>query len=53
MEVDDTDGRNAGASTKTSLHGKILATLKEKPSPELSLDSQDLEVGNLGLFALF
>ncbi|XP_032631347.1 DNA fragmentation factor subunit alpha isoform X4 [Chelonoidis abingdonii] len=44
MNVVDTDSSSAGASTKRSLSSEILAALKEKPAPELSLDSQDLEL---------
>ncbi|XP_038232545.1 DNA fragmentation factor subunit alpha isoform X2 [Dermochelys coriacea] len=43
MNVVNTDS-SAGASAKRSLSGEILAALKEKPAPELSLDSQDLEL---------
>ncbi|XP_077693178.1 DNA fragmentation factor subunit alpha isoform X1 [Eretmochelys imbricata] len=44
MNVVNTDSSSAGASTKRSLSSGILAALKEKPAPELSLDSQDLEL---------
>ncbi|XP_074790093.1 DNA fragmentation factor subunit alpha isoform X2 [Natator depressus] len=43
MNVVNTDSSSAGASAKRSLSSGILAALKEKPAPELSLDSQDLE----------
>uniref|UniRef100_A0A8C8VK62 DNA fragmentation factor subunit alpha n=1 Tax=Pelusios castaneus TaxID=367368 RepID=A0A8C8VK62_9SAUR len=44
MDVVDADGSSASASARQSLSGKILAALKEKPAPELSLDSQDLKL---------
>ncbi|KAF6108222.1 DNA fragmentation factor subunit alpha [Phyllostomus discolor] len=46
---DQRDAVDAGVSTagssETALPSQILAALKEKPAPELSLSSQDLEVG--------
>ncbi|XP_050787827.1 DNA fragmentation factor subunit alpha isoform X2 [Gopherus flavomarginatus] len=44
MNLVDTDSSSAGASTKRPLSSEILVALKEKPAPELSLDSQDLEL---------
>ncbi|XP_030393267.1 DNA fragmentation factor subunit alpha isoform X4 [Gopherus evgoodei] len=44
MNLVDTDSSSAGASTKRPLSSEILIALKEKPAPELSLDSQDLEL---------
>lgn len=32
-------------TSEIALRGQILTVLKEKPAPELSLSSQDLEVG--------
>jgi len=45
MDVVDTGTSSTGTSAKTALSEQILAALKEKPAPELCLDSQDLEVG--------
>lgn len=45
MDVVDTGTSSTGTSGKTALSDQILAALKEKPAPELCLDSQDLEVG--------
>ena len=45
MDVVDTGTSSTGTSAKTALSDQILAALKEKPAPELCLDSQDLEVG--------
>ncbi|NXW26738.1 DFFA factor, partial [Phaetusa simplex] len=44
MDVVDTGTSSAGPSAKTALSDQILAALKEKPAPELCLDSQDLEL---------
>lgn len=41
----DTGTSSTGTPAKTALSDQILAALKEKPAPELCLDSQDLEVG--------
>ncbi|XP_075028565.1 DNA fragmentation factor subunit alpha isoform X1 [Calonectris borealis] len=43
MDVVDTGTSSTGTSGKTALSDQILAALKEKPAPELCLDSQDLE----------
>ncbi|XP_074831728.1 DNA fragmentation factor subunit alpha [Carettochelys insculpta] len=43
-DVVDAGSSRAGASTKRSLSDVILAALKEKPAPELSLNSQKLEL---------
>lgn len=45
MDVVDTGTSSTGTAAKTALSDQILAALKEKPAPELCLDSQDLEVG--------
>lgn len=45
MDEVDTGTSSTGTSAKTALTDQILAALKEKPAPELCLDSQDLEVG--------
>lgn len=45
MDVVDTGTSSTAPSAKTALSDQILAALKEKPAPELCLDSQDLEVG--------
>uniref|UniRef100_A0A8D0EXD5 DNA fragmentation factor subunit alpha n=1 Tax=Strix occidentalis caurina TaxID=311401 RepID=A0A8D0EXD5_STROC len=44
MDVVDTGTSSTGTSAKTALSDQILAALKEKPAPELCLDSQDLEL---------
>ncbi|XP_068771835.1 DNA fragmentation factor subunit alpha [Struthio camelus] len=44
MDVVDTGTSSTGISAKTALSDQILAALKEKPAPELCLDSQDLEL---------
>ncbi|KFR00151.1 DNA fragmentation factor subunit alpha, partial [Opisthocomus hoazin] len=44
MDVVDTGTSSTGTSAKTALSEQILAALKEKPAPELCLDSQDLEL---------
>ncbi|NXV85757.1 DFFA factor, partial [Calonectris borealis] len=44
MDVVDTGTSSTGTSGKTALSDQILAALKEKPAPELCLDSQDLEL---------
>ncbi|NXU59936.1 DFFA factor, partial [Turnix velox] len=44
MDVVDIGSSSTGPSAKTKLSDQILAALKEKPAPELCLDSQDLEV---------
>lgn len=44
MDVVDTGTSSTGTSA-TTLSNQVLAALKEKPAPELCLDSQDLEVG--------
>lgn len=45
MDVVDTGISSTGTSAKMALGNQLLAALKEKPAPELCLDSQDLEVG--------
>lgn len=45
MDVVDTGTSSTGTSATTALSNQVLAALKEKPAPELCLDSQDLEVG--------
>lgn len=45
MDVVDTGSSSAGTSARTALSDQIFAVLKEKPAPELCLDSQTLEVG--------
>lgn len=46
---EDLDAVDTGVSREMAsevvLRSQILTTLKEKPAPELSLSSQDLEVG--------
>lgn len=46
---DDMDAVDAGTNRESSsgvtLTGQVLTALKEKPAPELSLSSRDLEVG--------
>ncbi|XP_051493206.1 DNA fragmentation factor subunit alpha isoform X2 [Apus apus] len=44
MDVVDTGTSSTSTSAKTVLSDQILAALKEKPAPELCLDSQDLEL---------
>ncbi|NXA02989.1 DFFA factor, partial [Sapayoa aenigma] len=44
MDVVDTGTSSTGTPAKTSLSAHILAALREKPAPELCLDSQDLEL---------
>ncbi|NWI94714.1 DFFA factor, partial [Pitta sordida] len=44
MDVVDTGASSTGTPAKTSLSDHILAALREKPAPELCLDSQDLEL---------
>ncbi|XP_054705339.1 DNA fragmentation factor subunit alpha isoform X1 [Grus americana] len=44
MDVVDTGTSSTGTPAKTALSDQILAALKEKPAPELCLDSQDLEL---------
>ncbi|NXP10035.1 DFFA factor, partial [Thinocorus orbignyianus] len=44
MDVVDTGTSRTGPSAQTALSDQILAALKEKPAPELCLDSQDLEL---------
>ncbi|NXJ64788.1 DFFA factor, partial [Rostratula benghalensis] len=44
MDVVDTGTIRTGPSAHTTLSDQILAALKEKPAPELCLDSQDLEL---------
>lgn len=41
----DTGTSSTDSSATTALRAQVLAALKEKPAPELCLDSQDLEVG--------
>ncbi|XP_019367296.1 PREDICTED: DNA fragmentation factor subunit alpha [Gavialis gangeticus] len=43
-DVVDAGASNTDTSTKITLSDQILTALKEKPAPELSLDSQDLEL---------
>lgn len=38
-------GSNCESSSGITLASQVLTALKEKPAPELSLSSQDLEVG--------
>lgn len=45
MDVVDTGISSTGTSARMALGNQLLAALKEKPAPELCLDSQDLEVG--------
>uniref|UniRef100_A0A8C9EIQ9 DNA fragmentation factor subunit alpha n=1 Tax=Pavo cristatus TaxID=9049 RepID=A0A8C9EIQ9_PAVCR len=44
MDVVDTGTSSAGTSARTALSDQIFAVLKEKPAPELCLDSQTLEL---------
>ncbi|XP_025067056.1 DNA fragmentation factor subunit alpha [Alligator sinensis] len=44
VDVVDAGASNPDTSTKITLSDQILTALKEKPAPELSLDSQDLEL---------
>lgn len=45
-EADAVDtGIRRESSSEIALTSQILAVLKERPAPELSLSSQDLEVG--------
>ncbi|KAK2521658.1 Dffa [Columba guinea] len=44
MDVVDTGISSTGTSAKMALGNQLLAALKEKPAPELCLDSQDLEL---------
>ncbi|XP_052547423.1 DNA fragmentation factor subunit alpha isoform X1 [Tympanuchus pallidicinctus] len=44
MDVVDTGSSSAGSSARTALSDQIFAVLKEKPAPELCLDSQTLEL---------
>ncbi|XP_033924078.1 DNA fragmentation factor subunit alpha isoform X2 [Melopsittacus undulatus] len=44
MDVVDTGTSSTSTSAKTVLSDQILTALKEKPAPELCLDSQDLEL---------
>ncbi|XP_072210550.1 DNA fragmentation factor subunit alpha [Excalfactoria chinensis] len=44
MDVVDTGTSSAGTSARTALSDQICAVLKEKPAPELCLDSQTLEL---------
>ncbi|NXT67878.1 DFFA factor, partial [Chaetops frenatus] len=44
MDVVDTGTRSTDPSATTALSNQVLAALKEKPAPELCLDSQDLEL---------
>ncbi|KAM4646546.1 DNA fragmentation factor subunit alpha isoform 2-T2 [Amazona ochrocephala] len=44
MDVVDTGTSSTSTSAKTVLSHQILTALKEKPAPELCLDSQDLEL---------
>ncbi|XP_019397213.1 PREDICTED: DNA fragmentation factor subunit alpha [Crocodylus porosus] len=43
-DVVDAGASDTDTSTKITLSDRILTALKEKPAPELSLDSQDLEL---------
>ncbi|XP_021230316.1 DNA fragmentation factor subunit alpha [Numida meleagris] len=43
-DVVDTGTSSAGASARTALSDQTFAVLKEKPAPELCLDSQTLEL---------
>lgn len=38
-------GSNRESTSEITLTGQVLTALKEKPAPELSLSSRDLEVG--------
>ncbi|XP_069730804.1 DNA fragmentation factor subunit alpha [Phaenicophaeus curvirostris] len=44
MDVVDVGTSTSGTSAETVLSDRILSVLKEKPSPELYLDSSDLEL---------
>uniref|UniRef100_A0A669R911 DNA fragmentation factor subunit alpha n=1 Tax=Phasianus colchicus TaxID=9054 RepID=A0A669R911_PHACC len=44
MDVVDTGTSSAGTSARTALSDQICAVLKEKPAPELCLDSRTLEL---------
>ncbi|NWI02187.1 DFFA factor, partial [Tichodroma muraria] len=44
MDVVDTGTSSTDTSATTALSDQVLAALKEKPAPELCLDSQDLEL---------
>ncbi|NXM76258.1 DFFA factor, partial [Serilophus lunatus] len=44
MDVVDTGTSSTGTAAKTALSDHSLAALREKPAPELCLDSQDLEL---------
>ncbi|NWY65877.1 DFFA factor, partial [Erithacus rubecula] len=44
MDVVDTGTSSTDSSATTALSNQVLAALKEKPAPELCLDSQDLEL---------
>ncbi|XP_027738313.1 DNA fragmentation factor subunit alpha [Empidonax traillii] len=44
MDVVDTGTSSTGTPATTALSEQILAALREKPAPELCLDSQDLEL---------
>lgn len=44
-DVVDIGSSSGGNANRTPLSNQILSALKEKPAPELSLASQDLEVG--------
>uniref|UniRef100_A0A8C0VFX5 DNA fragmentation factor subunit alpha n=1 Tax=Cyanistes caeruleus TaxID=156563 RepID=A0A8C0VFX5_CYACU len=46
MDVVDTGTSSRDTSATTALSDQVLASLKEKPAPELCLDSQDLEGGH-------
>lgn len=44
MDVVDTGTRSTDTRATIALRNQVLAALKEKPAPELCLDSQDLEL---------
>ncbi|XP_031987312.1 DNA fragmentation factor subunit alpha isoform X1 [Corvus cornix cornix] len=44
MDVVDTGTSSTDTSARTALSDQVLAALREKPAPELCLDSQDLEL---------
>ncbi|KAJ7412386.1 DNA fragmentation factor subunit alpha [Willisornis vidua] len=44
MDVVDTGTSSTGTPARTALSDQVLAALREKPAPELCLDSQDLEL---------
>ncbi|NXM39860.1 DFFA factor, partial [Gymnorhina tibicen] len=44
MDVVDTGTSSTDTSATTALNDQVLAALKEKPAPELCLDSRDLEL---------